>query len=74
MSGTSMACPHVSGAAAVVWGTHRFANNVAIWNLLASTADNLGNPGWDPLYGYGRVDVEQAALQFTVPPALPLKP
>ena len=47
MSGTSRACAHVSGAAAVVWGAHRFANNVAIWNLLASTADNLGNPGWD---------------------------
>lgn len=73
-SGTSMACPHVSGAAAVVWGAHRFANNVAIWNLLASTADNLGLPGWDPLYGYGRVDVDQAALQFAVPPAMPLKP
>jgi subtilisin len=73
-SGTSMACPHVSGAAAVIWGAHRFANNVSIWNLLASTADNLGNPGWDPLYGYGRVDVVQAAQQFSVPPAQPLKP
>ena len=73
-SGTSMACPHVSGAAAVVWGAHRFANNVAIWNLLGSTADNLGSPGWDPLYGYGRVDVEQAAFQFAVPPAIPLRP
>ena len=73
-SGTSMACPHTSGAAAVVWGSHRFANNVAIWNLLASAADNLGNPGWDPLYGYGRVDVDQAASEFAVPPAMPLKP
>lgn len=73
-SGTSMACPHTSGAAAVVWGSHRFANNVAIWNLLASAADNLGNPGWDPLYGYGRVDVDQAAAEFVVPPAMPLKP
>jgi subtilisin len=47
MSGTARASAHVSGAAAVIWGAHRFANNVAIWNLLASTAYNLGNPGWD---------------------------
>lgn len=73
-SGTSMACPHVSGAAAVVWGSHRFANNVTIWNLLGSTADNLGSPGWDPLYGYGRVDVDLAASALVVPPAVPLKP
>lgn len=73
-SGTSMACPHVAGAAAAVWGSHRFASNVQIWNLLGSTADNLGIPGWDPLYGYGRVDVDQAAAELTLPPAVPLKP
>ena len=73
-SGTSMACPHVSGGAAVVWGAHRFATNVQIWNLLASAADNLGPPGWDQLYGYGRLDVDQAALVMVPAPAFPLKP
>lgn len=70
-SGTSMACPHVSGSAAVAWGSHRYANNVTIRRLLAWTSDNLGIPGRDPLYGYGRIDVEQAACELLMPPAIP---
>ena len=70
-SGTSMACPHVSGTAALAWGGHRFADNITIRRLLAKTADNLGKPGRDPLYGFGRVDADQAAGQLTPPPAVP---
>jgi subtilisin len=75
-TGTSMACPHVSGAAALAWSTHRFPpaglrRNVAIRRLLATTADNLGVPGRDNNFGFGRVDAEQAAFQFAVPPAIP---
>lgn len=74
MNGTSMACPHVAGGAAVVWGSHRFASNVQIYDLLTNTADNLGVPGWDALYGYGRLDVEQAALALIPAPAMAMKP
>jgi subtilisin len=69
-SGTSMACPHVSGSAALAWGAHRYANNVTIRRLLAWRADNLGVPGRDEDYGYGRVDAEQAACEMKEPPAI----
>lgn len=71
LSGTSMACPHVSGAAALAWGGHRYADNTTIRRLLAWRADNLGNPGRDDLYGFGRVDAEQVACEMTPPPAIP---
>ena len=73
-SGTAGACAHVSGAAAVAWGSHRFATNIEIWNLLAGTARPLGTPGWDPLYGYGRVQVDRAALARSPQPPAVLRP
>ena len=71
LSGTSMACPHVSGAAALAWGGHRFASNVSIRRALAKTSDNLGVPGRDELYGYGRVDARQASCKLTPPGEVP---
>jgi subtilisin len=71
LDGTSMACPHVSGVAALAWGAHRWADNVAIRRLLAKTADNLGPPGRDPNYGFGRVDAKQAACSLTLPGPVP---
>ncbi len=72
-NGTSMACPHVAGAAALAWGSHRFPHadlpqNVTIRRLLAHTATDLGAPGRDEHFGFGRVDAEQAAFALTPPP------
>jgi len=55
-SGTSMACPHVAGVAALALSRHPEYTNQEIRDLLVDTADDLGSPGWDEEYGYGRVD------------------
>ncbi|TFW06038.1 hypothetical protein E4K72_10640, partial [Oxalobacteraceae bacterium OM1] len=60
MNGTSMAAPIVSGAAALIqqrWPTLR-ADQIA--NILFLTATDLGEPGIDPIYGRGLVNVEKA--------------
>lgn len=60
-SGTSMAAPHVAGAAAVVWSIFPGATNVQIREILAGTARHLGANGRNPSFGYGCVDVAAAA-------------
>ena len=64
-SGTSMAAPHVSGAAALCRGTHRGLDMDAIRSILKKHADNLGNPGKDDLYGYGLVDCRGSVYDKT---------
>lgn len=58
--GTSMATPHVSGAAAVVWSAVPGATNQQVRDALAATAEDLGSAGRDNYYGYGLVDIPAA--------------
>ena len=58
--GTSMATPHVAGAAALVWSYDTSCSNADIRTALDSTAADLGPAGRDVAYGYGLVQAQDA--------------
>jgi type VII secretion-associated serine protease mycosin len=59
LSGTSMATPHVSGVVALYWSNNTSLTNKQVAINLVKSADDLGTPGRDKYYGYGRVDAYQ---------------
>jgi len=61
LDGTSMATPHVAGAAALVWAAHPSWTNVQVRQRLQATAIDLGAAGKDRYYGYGLVNAAAAA-------------
>src|SRR6185437_6906306 len=68
MSGTSQACPHVAGAAALVRGTAPAMTAQEVLRTITVTAQPLRDAPPDPVpnpsYGFGLLDVE-AALRAT---------
>jgi subtilisin family serine protease len=58
--GTSMACPHVAGVAALVIAANPSLSNGAVRTILNGTATDLGDAGWDSIYGNGLVNAEAA--------------
>jgi len=59
-TGTSFAAPLVSGAAAVVWAADPSLAAEDVADILLVTADDLGAPGVDDVYGYGMLNLARA--------------
>lgn len=60
-NGTSMATPHVAGAAALLWSLQPNFTASTIINALTFTAKDLGSTGPDDQFGVGLVNVFDAA-------------
>jgi subtilisin family serine protease len=60
LSGTSFSTPFVSGSAAVVKAAFPGISNRDVVARLLSTAEDLGAPGTDAVFGRGRLDLDAA--------------
>ena len=60
--GTSMATPHASAVAALLWSVNPTATNVEIREAIDASAKDLGAAGRDVYYGYGLIQADDALL------------
>ena len=58
--GTSQATPHVAGLAALLVAEKGAGHPSQIKNAIEQSADDLGQPGTDPYFGKGRINVKKA--------------
>jgi len=63
--GTSSACPVAAGVAALILSVEPELSNVEVRQFLEYSAKDLGEPGRDDYYGWGRVDA-RAALDLVL--------
>jgi subtilisin family serine protease len=59
-SGTSMASPHAAGVAALIVQRNPLWSPIQVREKLRSSANDLGAAGWDPIFGYGRINAKRA--------------
>ena len=64
-AGTSAACPIAAGVAALILSIEPNLTGEEARHFLERSAKDLGDPGWDQYYGWGRVDA-RAALDMVL--------
>ena len=64
--GTSAAAPHVAGAAALILSANPELTVSELRNKLFEATVDMGSPGKDNIYGYGRLDLSQIGITLSV--------
>jgi subtilisin family serine protease len=59
-SGTSFAGPVAAGVAALVLAVNPALSGAEVESVLELSSVDLGDPGWDPQFGHGRVNAQEA--------------
>lgn len=71
-AGTSFSAPIVSGLVALLFSENPTLSPSQVYDILKASSVDLGSPGYDTSYGWGRIDVNKALL--LVPPYNPPQP
>ncbi len=66
--GTSMACPHVTGVAAILKSKHLSLTNRVIKEILYRSATDIGEPGKDERFGHGLLNADAAVITLNSEP------
>ena len=65
-NGTSMATPHASAVAALIWSHHPGCSAAQVRKALNDSALDLGDPGRDAQFGHGLVQAKAALSRLAV--------
>ncbi len=64
-NGTSFSSPIAAGLAGLIISINPDLTNAQVAKIITQTADDLGDPGFDSYYGYGRVNVHASLIAAT---------
>jgi len=67
VDGTSFACPLTSGLAALIWSANPALTPDEVEYLIKYGCDDIGSPGIDETFGYGRINVFNSMSEVTRP-------
>ena len=65
-TGTSMAAAYTSALAALAWSKYPSYSRDQIRSIMQIYSDDLGSVGWDPYFGYGRINAFRVLNSYIV--------